>query len=128
MTKHQLQNGRRRFLQHMLSGAALAGSGMFVPQVFATNPNAFAFRQGQPELLLHFNENSLGMSPKALTAAQQAIALYGNRYPDDAVSELRQRLATRHSIDGKPIRARQWLDRSDWCHSRTCCITRRKRH
>lgn len=42
---------------------------------------------------LHFNENSLGMSPKALAAAKDAIERYGNRYPDGAVDELKNEIS-----------------------------------
>ena len=96
-------DSRRSFLKGVLSTAVFVGSGMLVPQAFASSSSAFAFRKGQPELLLHFNENSLGMSPSALSAAQEAIALYGNRYPDDAVDELRQQLSALHGIDSKQL-------------------------
>jgi histidinol-phosphate aminotransferase len=48
--------------------------------------------------MLHFNENSLGMSPKALIAAKRAVELFGNRYPDAAFDEFKDKLATYHQV------------------------------
>ncbi|PCI59116.1 MAG: hypothetical protein COB37_12130, partial [Kordiimonadales bacterium] len=55
-------------------------------------------RKGAAAMMLHFNENSLGMSPKAIKAAQLAVASAGNRYPDDAVAELTDKLAAKHQV------------------------------
>ena len=43
------------------------------------------------------NENPLGMSPKALEAAQRAAAVV-NRYPDGATWELKEKLAKRLGV------------------------------
>lgn len=56
------------------------------------------FRKNATLLRLHFNENSAGMSPKAVAAAQQALGLAHNRYPDQALQELRQAIATREGV------------------------------
>ncbi|MCP4047346.1 MAG: aminotransferase class I/II-fold pyridoxal phosphate-dependent enzyme [Gammaproteobacteria bacterium] len=48
-------------------------------------------------LLLNQNENSLGMSPRAIEAARKALAA-GHRYPDDHVSALSADIARREGI------------------------------
>lgn len=71
---------------------------MTLPTVFAQSGSRLPFRNGALPLLLHFNENSLGMSPQAITAAKQAIVHRGNRYPDESVTQLQQALATKHNV------------------------------
>jgi len=53
-------------------------------------------------LLLNQNENSLGMSPRAIEAAKKALAL-GNRYPDEHVEALAADLARREGLLPKNI-------------------------
>ena len=53
-------------------------------------------------LLLNQNENSLGMSPRAIEAAEKALAL-GHRYPDGYVSALGADLARREGLLPKNI-------------------------
>ena len=48
-------------------------------------------------LLLNQNENSLGMSPRAIEAAKKALAV-GHRYPDNFVSALGEDIARREGI------------------------------
>lgn len=78
----------------MLSVSLLGLSG----PVAACNGDTLPFRKNAPKLLLHFNENALGMSPKALMAAQEAVRKGGNRYADADVSLLREMLAEKHGV------------------------------
>ena len=48
-------------------------------------------------LLLNQNENSLGMSPRAIEAAKKALAV-GHRYPDDYVSALGEDIARHEGV------------------------------
>lgn len=86
---------RRRFIQLTSAGLLTAISA----PLFATSDNApFDFRKGAKEIALHFNENSLGMSPNAYLAAREAVTKFGNRYADGAVNSLRQMLADQHGV------------------------------
>lgn len=90
-----LQMPRRRFLQGMIFTTA----GLMLPSVsMAQSQWQLPGRVGKPLLPLHYNENSLGMSPKALAAAQKALATDGNRYPDTAVGELKALLAQQNEV------------------------------
>jgi len=87
---------RRRMLGLLGASAAMAASaGM---PAFANKDELLPMRRGAAPLLLHFNENSLGMSPKAVEAAQNAVATKGNRYADDAINQLTSMLATKHQV------------------------------
>lgn len=94
---------RRLFLQGMTSVAALAGTSVLVQSAYAQENALLPFRDGAEQLFLHFNENSLGMSPLALKAGQAEIARSGHRYPDGAVEHLRNRLANKHSVPSNQI-------------------------
>jgi histidinol-phosphate aminotransferase len=52
---------------------------------------------------LHFSENSLDMSPNALSAAKSAIEHYGNRYPSASVDEFREKLAEHHQVKSEQL-------------------------
>jgi histidinol-phosphate aminotransferase len=92
-------HSRRQFIQQLSASAACFGLAMSAPLAFANEQAILPFRQNASPLLLHFNENSLGMSAKALSAAKQAIEVYGNRYPDAAFDEFKSKLATYHQIE-----------------------------
>lgn len=94
---------RRQFIQQLSASAACLGLAMSAPLAFAREQSILLFRQNASPLLLHFNENSLGMSAKALTAAKQAIEVYGNRYPDAAFDEFKSKLATYHQIEQEQL-------------------------
>jgi histidinol-phosphate aminotransferase len=53
-------------------------------------------------LLLNQNENSLGMSPSAIEAAKNTLAL-GHRYPDETVSALTADIASREGLEPQNI-------------------------
>lgn len=97
---HQQQ--RRLFLK----GLALTGAGLLAPS-FAradTTPQWRLDKRAHQSLLpLHYNENSLGMSPKALAAAQAALAKEGNRYPMRANAEFKDTLAQKNAINPDQI-------------------------
>ncbi|MFT6897664.1 MAG: histidinol-phosphate aminotransferase [Paraglaciecola sp.] len=89
---------RRQFIQRLGSSAALLGLASHSCSVLALSNDKLAMRQGAVPLKLNFNENSLGMSGKALNAAQIAIKTAGNRYPGKAVTQLREQLAMLHQV------------------------------
>jgi len=82
---------RRSFLG-LTAGAAAAISLAPIIPVKA----AGLYTASQP-LLLNQNENSLGMSPRAIEAAKKALAL-GHRYPDEYVTALSADLARREGL------------------------------
>lgn len=95
-----LQNAlsRRDALKKIGLGAVYLGLAANMPFAFANSGRIFNFRQNAVPLLLHFNENSLGMSPKALSAAKRAIDLYGNRYADESFEAFKSKLAAYHQV------------------------------
>jgi len=80
-----MQPSRRQFIRKLGLGAVSLGLATKTSLVFANTTPTIPFRQNAAPLLLHWNENSLGMSPNALSAAKYAIEHCGNRYPDVAV-------------------------------------------
>ena len=103
MQNTHMLNTRRQFLQSLGFGAATLGLLSSFSVTAALEQNELSFRQGAKPLLLHFNENSLGMSPKALAAAKDAIVSAGNRYPDDMYEKLKSQLARFHEIEPKQL-------------------------
>lgn len=103
MNTIDIQSSRRRFIQQLGLGAAWVGLAANTPLAFADNHPILPFRQNAAPLLLHFNENSLGMSPKASLAAKRAIELYGNRYPDASFNELTLKLAAYHQVEPEQL-------------------------
>ncbi|WP_232787730.1 aminotransferase class I/II-fold pyridoxal phosphate-dependent enzyme [Paraglaciecola sp. MB-3u-78] len=89
---------RREFIKQLGLGAAYLGVAANIPFAFADSGLILPFRQNAAPLLLHFNENSLGMSPKALLAAKRAIELYGNRYADESFEAFKSKLAAYHQV------------------------------
>ena len=89
---------RRAFITGLARGAIGLGITPYVFNAFASSDLTLPFRKGSLPLYLHFNENSLGMSDKALLAAKQAVQQYGNRYADDLVDKLKQQLAQAHGV------------------------------
>ena len=82
---------RRSFLG-LTAGAAAAVS--FAPIVSARRSGRYT---ASHPLLLNQNENSLGMSPRAIEAAKKGLAL-GHRYPDEQVAVLDADLARREGL------------------------------
>ena len=93
-----MQPSRRQFIQQLGLGAAWLGLAANTSFTFAHNTSVLPFRQSAQPLLLHYNENSLGMSPNALSAAKIAIERYGNRYPSASVDEFKGKLAVHHQV------------------------------
>lgn len=98
-----IQHSRRRFIQQLGLGAAWVGLAANTPFALADAHPTLAFRQNAAQLMLHFNENSLGMSPKALSAAKRAIELYGNRYADASFDEFTFALAAHHKVEPQQL-------------------------
>ncbi len=91
-----LQSSRRQFIQQLGLGVAGLGLAANAPLVFANSIATLPFRQNAAPLFLHWNENSLGMSPTASLAAKTAIDNCGIRYPHAAVDEFKLILADLH--------------------------------
>jgi histidinol-phosphate aminotransferase len=77
---------RRSFLGLTAGAVAVAG---LAPVMRATASGRYT---ASNPLLLNQNENSLGMSPRSIEAAREALAL-GHRYPDHHVTALAEELA-----------------------------------
>lgn len=92
---------RRYFLKtSSLIVSGLAASSMLNQAVAETKAN-FVLDEKHP-LLLNFNENSLGMSPKAREAV--IAALPGSfRYPDDARAELITNIGKQYDLTDKNV-------------------------
>ena len=97
------QPSRRQFIQQLGLSVTWLGLAYNTPLVFANSSATLPFRQNATPLLLHWNENSLGMSPKALSAAKTAIERCGNRYPDASVDEFKVKLAGLHNVKPEQI-------------------------
>ena len=97
------QPSRRQFIQQLGLSVTWLGLAYNTPLVFANSSATLPFRQNATPLLLHWNENSLGMSPKALSAAKTAIERCGNRYPDASVDEFKVKLADLHNVKPEQI-------------------------
>ena len=93
-----MQPSRRQFIQQLGFGAGWLGLAANTSWVFANSTPILPFRQNAAPLWLHFNENSLGMSPNAMSAAKYAIERYGNRYPSATVDEFKDKLADHHQV------------------------------
>lgn len=98
MTQNASGPTRREFIRHCGLGAAMLGSSFVASTGAAKSSEVLKHRHGATPLWLHFNENSMGMSPRAIEAAQLATETAGNRYPDDAVAELRQTLGSLNGV------------------------------
>ena len=99
MAKSPHTLSRRRFIQL----TAISAAGVFIPNPVFADQAILPFRQDARLLPLHFNENSLGMSPKAQKAAIDATIKFGNRYADDLIGELRHQLANLHKVSTEQI-------------------------
>lgn len=82
---------RRSFLGLTAGAAAAVGLAPIMPA------KAIELYSASHPLLLNQNENPLGMSPRTIEAAKNAMAL-GHRYPDDYVAALGADLARREGL------------------------------
>ncbi|NNC99228.1 MAG: histidinol-phosphate aminotransferase family protein [Gammaproteobacteria bacterium] len=103
MSQTTFQSSRRNFIRACGSGAAMLGSGLISAPGLARGANQLDLRVNAAPLWLNYNENSLGMSPRATLAAQQATAESGNRYPDDAVATLRETIGNKLDVDPEQV-------------------------
>jgi len=89
---------RRKLLGGIGAGALLTGLAGPALAFRALEADTLPFRRDAPQLMLHFNENSLGMSPLATESARLAVKNKANRYADDAIAELRGIIAAEHGV------------------------------
>lgn len=103
MSKPFRQHSRRDFIRLCGASTALLGSALLSSASSARTTAQLPSRQGAAPLWLNYNENSLGMSPQAVVAAQRATRESGNRYPDVAVENLRASLADLHGVPTEQV-------------------------
>lgn len=108
MNDSDVLNPKRRALLKLsgaLLGSATVATGLSL-RVFAetrsfaeTQPGAATFSAPSPDnpIRINFNENPLGMSPKAQTAARDAV-IKANRYAKDEILMLGKKLADYHQV------------------------------
>ncbi|MEX0300495.1 MAG: histidinol-phosphate transaminase [Kordiimonas sp.] len=97
----------RRALIKSVAGSTIAIGTAGISSTFTVpafgSDETLAFRKGAAPLKLHFNENSAGMSPMAITAAKEAATNLHNRYPDAVLGKLRQTIAAQEGVSHKSI-------------------------
>ncbi|WP_437615718.1 pyridoxal phosphate-dependent aminotransferase [Erwinia sp. V71] len=107
MNDEQTVNQKRRSL-FKLSGVLLGSAAVtssLVPRAFAASPAttpAFSAPTRDNPIRINFNENPLGMSPKAQAAARDAV-VKANRYAKDEIVQLGQKLADHHQVTLKSV-------------------------
>ncbi|MBY6187342.1 aminotransferase class I/II-fold pyridoxal phosphate-dependent enzyme [Marinobacter hydrocarbonoclasticus] len=86
------------------TGAALGALALTGCHTSPGKVKAMPFSQtaGQGPLLLNFNENSLGLPPKAQQALADALP-HAFRYPDQAKGDLMASLAHHHNVSGEQL-------------------------
>ncbi len=99
-----LSVNRRDLLK--LSGSAIAGlalSGISTQASAQEKSSSAAVTPTKDKpIRINFNENALGMSPKAQDAARAAVAK-GNRYAKAEIDQLHQKIATDYQLDKKSL-------------------------
>ncbi|MFQ6372213.1 pyridoxal phosphate-dependent aminotransferase [Shewanella sp. YIC-542] len=98
-----IRHQRRHFLK--LSGVLMGGGalGGLSPSVQAQPALAdFTPPSAAHPIRINFNENPLGMSPKAQAVARETVSM-ANRYPMDEMQMLRKQLAMQHKVPEKSV-------------------------
>ncbi|KUF45323.1 histidinol phosphate aminotransferase [Myroides marinus] len=89
-----------------ISGTLFAGSiltqGFAATNTLSTITDTDGTASTDHPLLLHYNENSLGLSPKAKNAIVDVLSNV-NRYPDSYIEKLQQTIAEAFKIDTKQV-------------------------
>ena len=86
---------RRTFSQTIAGSIAAAFTGPSLKISLAFSPVATV--QAASPILLNYNENPYGPTPKARAALANCAAI-ANRYPDAAAKELKAALAKKHNV------------------------------
>lgn len=89
---------RRQWIQKNVLAASLLAMGCRVPHSIESIP--VKAETNSSILPLHWNENPYGPSKKAVEAVTEAMQK-ANRYPDDMVSELKEILASKFSLNAE---------------------------
>lgn len=106
VNENETVDSKRRTL-FKLSGALLGTAALSsgLSRAFAADPVGTATfsppTQANP-IRINFNENPLGMSPKAQAAARNAVAI-ANRYAKDEIVNLRDKVAQHHQVPSSSI-------------------------
>lgn len=94
---------RRNFLLNLSYSATLVTMASYSPAIFASSEALLPFRKNAEVLPLHYNENSLGMSLNAISAAKEALLKYGNRYAIGQISSFAATLAEHHNVNQEQL-------------------------
>jgi len=94
---------RRKLLGSIGVGALVAGLGSPALAFRALAGDTLPFRRDAPQLMLHYNENSLGMSPLATESARLAVDEKANRYADDDIAELLNAVSIQHRVPSEQV-------------------------
>ncbi|MGX1956316.1 pyridoxal phosphate-dependent aminotransferase [Serratia proteamaculans] len=86
----------------LAGGIALAGLNRSALANAASGNTPFTTPTADNPIRINFNENPLGMSPKAQAAARDAVAK-ANRYAKDEIVALRSKLASLHQVPESAI-------------------------
>ncbi|WP_342755507.1 histidinol-phosphate transaminase [Pantoea sp. MBD-2R] len=106
VNENETVDSKRRTL-FKLSGALLGTAALSsgLSRAFASDPVGTATfsppTQANP-IRINFNENPLGMSPKAQAAARNAVAI-ANRYAKDEIVNLRDKVSQHHQVPSSSI-------------------------
>lgn len=92
---------RRQWLQKSAIATSLLALGCRANFDLTAQPAAAKSISNSP-LPLHWNENPFGPSTKAVQAVAEVMAK-ANRYPDDMVSELKDILAKKYTVDNSQV-------------------------
>lgn len=95
---------RRQFLKFsgvLMGGAAVSGLSQPVLAKTELSPT-FTPPSADNPIRINFNENPLGMSPKAQAVAKETVAI-SNRYPMGEMFELRKQLADQYDMPEKAV-------------------------
>lgn len=101
MSENNVLNAKRRQLLKLsgalMGGVALAGLQRNTLAAAPNGVNNFQPPTAEHPIRINFNENPLGMSPKAQAAAREAVSK-ANRYAKEEIIALRSKLASQYQV------------------------------
>ncbi|WP_230472501.1 hypothetical protein [Gibbsiella quercinecans] len=101
MSENNVLNAKRRQLLKLsgalMGGVALAGLQRKVLAAAPSGVSNFQPPTAEHPIRINFNENPLGMSPKAQAAAREAVSK-ANRYAKEEIIALHSKLASQYQV------------------------------